>query len=127
MKACKDCLYYHICEKFDGPYIHTHINECLCEDFDDKSNQLRSPCKLGSTVYKVIADKRVKRPWECEVVGFWYSKNPECNNIYLVHYTNGVFESSFSVPFTEIGKSVFLTKEEAEKAQKKRKSITTRC
>lgn len=74
------------------------------------------PCKVGDTVYKVVNDKRVKRPYECEVVGFWISKDETCNSIHLVRYINGVFDCSFSVPFTEFGKTLFSTKEEAEKA-----------
>ena len=72
------------------------------------------PCKVGDTVYKVVRDKRVKKPYECEVVGFWYSKDENCNNAHLVRYVNGVFDSSFSVPLMEFGKTVFLTRGEAE-------------
>ena len=78
------------------------------------------PCKLGSTVYMVISDKRVKKPYECEVVGFWYSKEESCSNIHLVRYVNGVFDCSFSVPFDQFGKTVFLRKNEAENALKER-------
>lgn len=76
------------------------------------------PCKVGDTVYKVVNDKRVKRPYECEVVGFWISKDETCNNVHLVRYVNGVFDCSFSVPFTEFGKTLFSTKKEAEKAMR---------
>ena len=74
------------------------------------------PCKAGDTVYKVVADKRVKKPYECKVVGFWFSELEGYNNAHLVRYVNGVFDSSFSVPIGEFGKTVFLTKEESEKA-----------
>lgn len=76
------------------------------------------PCKVGNVVYKVINDKRVKRPYECKILGFWCSEDESCNNVHLVRYVKGVFDCSFSVPFTEFGKTVFLTKEEAENALK---------
>lgn len=78
------------------------------------------PCKVGDVMYKVVNDKRVKRPYGCEVVGFWFSKDENCNNAHLVRYVNGVFDCSFSVPLTDFGKTVFLTKEEAEQALKER-------
>ena len=74
------------------------------------------PCKIGDTVYKVVNDKRVKHPYECKVVGFWYSADETCNDIHLVRYVNDVFDSSFSIPFTDFDKTVFLSREDAEKA-----------
>lgn len=76
------------------------------------------PCKVGDTVYRVIADKRIKHPYEYKVIGFWYSADETCNNLHLVRYVNGVFDSSISVPFTEFNRILFLAKEEAEKALK---------
>ena len=74
------------------------------------------PCKVGQTVYKVVNDKRVKKPYECKVVGIWYTVDENANDVHLVRYVNGIFDCSFSVLFKDFGKSVFLTKEEAEKA-----------
>ena len=78
------------------------------------------PCKVGQTVYRVMADKRIKQPYEYKVIGFWYSADETCNNLHLVRYVNGVFESSMSVPFTEFNRMLFLTKEEAEEKLKER-------
>lgn len=72
------------------------------------------PCKVGQTVYKVVNDKRVKKPYECKVVGIWYANDENANDVHLVRYVNGIFDCSFSVQFKEFGKKVFLTKEEAE-------------
>lgn len=77
---------------------------------------MRPPCKIGQTVYKVVNDKRVKKPYECKVVGIWYADDENANDVHLVRYVNGIFDCSFSVQFKEFGKTVFLTKEEAEKA-----------
>ncbi len=77
------------------------------------------PCKVGQTVYKVVADKRVKKPYECKVVGVWYAEDEIANNVHLVRYVNGIFDCSLSVQFKEFGKTVFLTREEAEQALRK--------
>ena len=96
-------------------------NYMFAEDIADHllaNGVIVPPCKVGDMVYKVVPDKRVKKPYECKVVGFWYSEDENCNNAHLVRYVNDAFDCSFSVPFTTFGKTVFLTKEEAEQALK---------
>lgn len=79
------------------------------------------PCNVGDTVYSIMADKRIKQPYEYKVMGIWYSADETCSNVHLARYINGVFESSMSIPFSEFGKIVFSTREEAEKRQKELK------
>lgn len=74
------------------------------------------PCKVGDTVYRVMGDKRIKQPYEYKVVGFWYLADETCNDVHLVRCVNGVFDCSISVPISEFGKIVFLSREEAEEA-----------
>lgn len=76
------------------------------------------PCKAGSTVYKLIADKREKKPYEFKVVGFWCSEEESRSDAHLVRFIKDKFDCSFCVPITEFGKTVFLTEEEAERALK---------
>jgi hypothetical protein len=99
-----------------GARGHTFMPTELIADYLLENGVIVPPCKVGATVYKVVADKRVKKPYECKVVGFWCSELESYNNAHLVRYVNGVFDSSFSVPMDEFGKTVFLTKEQAEKA-----------
>lgn len=91
-----------------------YIQNSIIADYLIENGVILPPCKVGDTVYKVVNDKRVKRPYECKVIGFWFSEDENCNNAHLVRYVNGVFDSSFSVPFTDFGKTVFLSREEAE-------------
>ena len=84
------------------------------EDKIEQGTLVGLPCKAGDTLYKVVNDKRVKHPIECKVVGLWICIRTEDSNIHLAKYTDGVFEYSFSVPFSEIGKTIFLTKADAE-------------
>lgn len=75
---------------------------------------IRPPCKVGDRVYMVIHDKRTKKPLECNVIGFWYTEHEDCCSIHLSRYVNGKFDSTFSVRFTDIGKTIFFSREEAE-------------
>ena len=71
------------------------------------------PCKVGDTVYKISRNK-VKA---CEVVFIGISKDENCSYFNFVeNYADGTFYKSYSMGFGEIGKTVFLTREEAEKA-----------
>lgn len=91
------------------------------EDDLESGKMIRLPCKVGDTVYRVMADKRIKQPYEYKVIGFWYSINNKCNDLHLGRYIDGVFVSSISVPFSEFNRILFLTKEEAEKKIKELK------
>ena len=75
------------------------------------------PCKVGDKVYKITRNK-VK---ECEVVFIGLSADERCSHFTFVErYANGTFYKSYSMGFYVIGKTVFLTKEESEKALKER-------
>ena len=97
--------------------IHAIIKKLAeYEDLEEQGRLVILPCKIGDTVYRVMADKRIKQPYEYKVIGFWYSADETCNNLHLVRYVNGVFDSSISVPFSEFNRILFLTKEEARAA-----------
>ena len=84
------------------------------EDQIENGTLVQLPCKMGDVVYKVITDKRIKQPYEYIVTGYWISVLEGCNDVHLVRCINGVFDHSISVPFKDFGKTVFLTKAEAE-------------
>lgn len=111
--TCKDCLHYERCKKLGIFNVETLS---VCKDFTNRSEWVHLPCAVGKTVYRVMRDKRINKPYEYKVIGFWYSADEQCNNAHLVRYVNGVFESSMSIPFSEFGQIVFLTREEAVKA-----------
>ena len=103
--TCQDCLFYelcNICNDFDEYGYPFKYNRCEleeCECFKDKSRFVELPCKVGDTVYQVdserIYESTVKR---------------------IIYDTDGI-------AFDEraIGESVFLTREEAEKALAERR------
>lgn len=75
------------------------------------------PCSPGDTVYKIMADKRIKQPYEYKVTGIWYSADYNLSDVHLARYIDGKFDSSLSVPFSEFGRTIFFTKEEATERQ----------
>lgn len=103
MKTCKDCIHYTLCKDEFPIYVSEHEDDVSmekeCDYFKDKSRFIELPCKVGDTVYQVdserIYESTVKR---------------------IIYDTDGI-------AFDEraIGKSVFLTREEAEKALERKK------
>ncbi len=116
--TCKDCIHYEVCA------IEVVMNTAIngnCKFFKDKSKIIELPCKVGDTIYyifKAEIDRNaingfiVSEPIKITEVGtrgFWTSAFP---NEHPDDMDN--FE-----PWDSIGKTVFLTKEEAEQALKK--------
>lgn len=97
-EKCNNCvLVYDVCEKL-GDY----------EDLEEQGLLMRLPCKIGASVYMVAqdcgGDTLDCRRGDCEGCPYLYSF---------------VEENSFdSYMCDDIGKTVFLTKEEAEKKLK---------
>ena len=101
--TCKDCVHYEVC------YLIEHYGADIegvedCTKFKPKSSFVELPCEVGQTVYRV-------RRFKCDVDGYgmrWYEDW-------------GIETNSFHLGMLyEIGKTVFLSKEEAENALKER-------
>lgn len=99
------------------------LDESELADYLIENNAVAFPCSPGDTVYRIMADKRIKEPYKYKVMGIWYSAVETCSSVHLARFVKGVFESSMSVPFSEFGKIVFLTREEAEERQKELKDM----
>lgn len=115
MKTCSDCIHYDVCPKESyttdiSPYIdfsiRNDVDEC-CTDFKDKSKCIELPCLPGDTVYRLDYSLPT-----CFI-------EPEVNFIKRIYITENhiVFdcEDEFAFRDIDIGESVFLTREEAEK------------
>ena len=128
MINCRDCIHYNVCyyvgrlktKDSDGEkriIAETNNVEDTCEDFSDRSSWVKLPCKVGDILYEptdrnTIVEYSVKAinvelratfiEWEIEK-GF------------VLQYLDGICSD-------EIGKTVFLTREEAEMALEERKS-----
>lgn len=74
------------------------------------------PVILGQTVYTIQGQRKYPKEWT--VVGIW--KSEECCRFHALCYIDGKLEASSSFEDYMIGKTVYLTKEEAEEALKER-------
>ena len=84
------------------------------------------PCKVGDKVY-IIRKNKISYVKECEVVFVGISADKKCSYFNFVeNYADGTFKKSYSMVFDVIGKTVFLTKEEAEKALAERSKSNER-
>lgn len=99
------------------------LDESELADYLIKNNVATFPCSPGDTVYRIMADKRIKQPYKYKVMGIWYSAVEACSSVHLARFVNGVFESSMSIPLSEFGEVVFSTKEEAERKQRELRDL----
>ena len=103
-KTCKDCIHYDVCQYHITEETTMTVNECS-HGFKDKSRYIELPCAVGDTVYEV--DKVWGKITERIVL-----------KIRLDYWDIYVHTWSFVYPLSLFGKTVFLTKEDAEKALK---------
>lgn len=123
--TCKNCIHFEMClkkcgkskafaETVDEEYF-SHADKC--DYFKDKSRYIELPCKVGTTLYFLYnspyADKPDLTPriykttdWHFEV-----DKTGIVINTDDIHSFNKVYDYY-------LGKTVFLTREEAERALK---------
>jgi hypothetical protein len=110
MATCKDCLHDNLCDikqRYNHPkYALQHI-EKYCQHFKDRSRFVELPCKVGDFVYWDILGKPVE---------------DRITNITIYDNVTRVFlKKGLSFDIEDIGRMIFLTREEAEQALAKRK------
>lgn len=98
MASCKDCMHEKVCNFFEGDLNEEGAEKCVY--FKDRNRFVDLPCKVGDTVYQTdgirIYENKIER---------------------IIFDTNNIgFDE------TSIGKSIFLTREEAEQALKEREN-----
>lgn len=85
------------------------------EDLEEQGHLVVLPCKVGDTVYCILEDSPVYYP---ETDGWYISEETVCEittkGLILHEIEDGA--SVYVEPFEQIGKTVFLTREEAERA-----------
>lgn len=105
--TCKDCIHYEVCyENSDGMDMYALMQskkvETFCKHFKDKSRYIELSCKVGDKVYRPSKYLGVVQfviiSFEMYQSEMFFTDDSE-NIIYL----------------PDIGKTVFLTREEAEK------------
>lgn len=115
--ACKD-IYYPMSTYDEEAKSFDESNSCYeCQFYSDKSRFIELPCNVGDTVY--ICINKIK---ECKVVFIGLSEDNKFNHINFVeNYADGKYMKTHSLNFDCIGKYVFTTYEDAEKALKEKK------
>lgn len=116
---CQDCIHYRVCENITDPSMKQIVNgeevEKHCTAFIDKSLCIKLPCKVGDKVYKLWScGRHGKSVAEFEVKHIDIDYYP---NIEVAYIKPSSKTGSYSFSKAEdFGKTVFLTREEAEKA-----------
>ena len=113
----KNCLHYGIC-RMDVCFIHANNGDTYqcqdsdkveedCEAFTDKSEWVHLPCKVGDVVY-------------CFAPCFDTDHRPRLKVVEkeIIELKTIATVSGLNFDIDNIGKTVFLTREEAEKALK---------
>ena len=105
---CKDCIHNDICEKLRP------IEYCMdktCSHFKNKANFVELPCKLGSEIYMLVTRHTKSFEWENKKM---ILQNNQHTFIKKTTFT----KSNFFKVIEQFGKTVFLTREEAEQKLK---------
>lgn len=127
--TCTDCIHDYVCHNLnnlnywnkDDPNGDPMDKFCLC--FKNKELFIELPCKLGDTVYDVvlcvdgkynIKEMVVKAVRPYGAIRWVKGKDPKLWNVYL----EGNYEYAYR-HFYDFGRTVFLTKAEAEEALKR--------
>ncbi len=105
MSKCIDCLHYNICTFGKCDIISG------CPFYTARSEWVHLPCKAGDTLYEITSRNTIS---EYEVTAI----RIELFNVFIDwKLIQGFVDRYISdMPAGEIGKTVFLTREEAEKA-----------
>lgn len=124
--TCKDCLHYEACKGTyfavkemitKGDFDNEHYADTYkCPDFTDSSEWAHLPCKLGDTVYYFdgayyLKNKSMWKVTPIKVTEF-STKVGRSGKLYPL----SIIANGTRYPLTSIGKTIFLTREKAEKA-----------
>ena len=110
--TCKDCLHDGVCYTQEVCNdIEQHIKDLGCKNFTNRAEWVHLPCKVGTPVYipEIEVDKI-----ERKVVTKIYRTTVDeysVNARYIMYHTRKGNNFTDSM----LGKTVFLTREEAEK------------
>lgn len=113
MSKCKNCIHYEVCDHYCvDPNTYEELDleerdgvEDICFYFKDESLFVELPCKVGDYVYRITGENTTK-PW------VWHWEIVEI----MIYQDEIVYrdDSDNIIENKDFGKTVFLTKEEAE-------------
>ena len=113
----EDCIYFELCQFFDGKYY----SPCDCDFFKDRSRFVELPCRVGDKVYFNNVHLRYARVIAIyiDASGGMFDLDITTNIATATGYEHFINKD---YTFEDIGRRLFLTREEAERALKERNS-----
>ena len=131
MASCKDCLGFEFCldrlgttKYYDNVIAANNVEE-LCQKFKDRNRFVELPCKVGDKVFSYCEELYRILPYLIEQIIISYdadSPNNECVTFNGISSNASELLADMDFTVDEIGKTVFLTREEAEQALKEREN-----
>ena len=131
--TCKDCIHYDVCIQKKDMEKSIEKTQMPCTNFIDISRFIELPCKVGDKVYRINDDNQLD---ELKVEYGYIDKDGAIRFRATCAHSmvcNGGFEDEDGIPCimpnevcsciynaSEVGRSIFATKKEAEKALKER-------
>lgn len=127
MSKCIDCLHYEACKgtyytakgcdnialyDFDGEMYA----DSGCEDFSDRSEWVHLPCELGDIVFYFQGAYHLKNKSMWKIIPIKVTEFSMKMGKNGKLYPLSIIANGTRYPLTSIGKTVFLTRKEAEKA-----------
>lgn len=112
MKTCADCLHYDLCNELNGVEYPGPCDYF----FKDKNKFLELPCSVGDTLYDIY-EAANNKGYEDEVIK--ELKVPEIRINLDKRNRPWLIISNYMFAFEDFGKTVFLSREEAEKKLEK--------
>lgn len=106
---CKECIHFDVCEALESNGISkVYPSQCGC--YKPKSRFIELPCEVGDVLYDVYdaisnGDDRIREYKVSAICINLDKRNKPC-----------IIISGCYFAFEDFGKTVYLTKEEAEKA-----------
>ena len=105
MASCKNCLSVDVCKNRD-----VFGDMPTCEHFKDRTRFVELPCKVGDTVYLILGVQN-------RILEFTVQEIRLTSRFLQLVFAEGSTYSIWGYRFDlHFGKTVFLTREEAEKA-----------
>lgn len=111
MATCKECVHVGVCS-----YAQNSNNEFEhCANFKDRSQFVELPCLPGDKVFLISSNEREIREYKVFSMPMMIAKD---NHWFQINLENqrGAILGDFH--FSDIGKTIFLSREEAEQALK---------
>ena len=124
MASCKDCIHFEVCDsgssidEFMEHGTYTNGVEKECDTFKDRTRFVELPCKVGGTVYILNrANKPQEMIFDTVDLRCTCTRDDDCMcGSFCGDRNHNICQYRFMNDFSDLGKTVFLTPEAAEKA-----------